>query len=292
MYQPMGMRRSQETTTMGNRAGVGLLFMMTPESPPKIMVKEIVQGGSAWRNGQIKPGDVIVQVGNTNVQNQPLSQLRELILGEQGTWITLGFQRGSTGEFYETSMIRGTQDFLDKHASMPMMSSISREAQHHMQSNQPMHSSNLQAQQQANEMMARKPMQYSSREQEEYDRMRTVLNSSQTENVILRSNLKNHDLQNDRNGEELRGYREALERKEEENRRLKLEEDRAKQEMLADLKRRYDRERNRITQAIERNQHVSHSLSSLLTQLLSLERDLQSLSHKSSHFKPHASGST
>eukprot|EP00960_Hanusia_phi_P066492 766408-Hanusia_phi.AAC.4 len=270
MYQPMGMRRSQESSQMGKemliemaesmmqemlgkilvyrerhesaaskssifagKAGVGLLFMMTPESPPKIMVKEIVHGGSAWRNGQvgIKPGDVIVQVGNTNVQNSPLSHLRELILGEPGTWITLGFQRGSTGEFYETSMIRGTQDFLDKHTSMPTMSSIPREAQPHGQSSQPIQSSNLQVQQQANEIMSRKPTQYTSRDQEEYDRMRTVLNTSQlqTENAILRSNLKTHELQNDRNGEELRGFREALERKEEEGRRLKAEDDRAKQ---------------------------------------------------------------
>jgi hypothetical protein len=44
---------------------------------------------------QVKAGDVIVKVGQVNIQNQPLSNLRDLILGEPGTFVVLGFQRGS-----------------------------------------------------------------------------------------------------------------------------------------------------------------------------------------------------
>jgi C-terminal processing protease CtpA/Prc len=44
---------------------------------------------------QVKPGDVIVrvgqtQLGNVNTQNQTLANLRELILGEAGTFVNLG----------------------------------------------------------------------------------------------------------------------------------------------------------------------------------------------------------
>ena len=44
---------------------------------------------------QVKAGDVIVKVGQVNIQNQQLSNLRDLILGEPGTFVVLGFQRGS-----------------------------------------------------------------------------------------------------------------------------------------------------------------------------------------------------
>lgn len=44
---------------------------------------------------QVKAGDVIVKVGQMNIQNQPLSNLRDLILGEPGTFVVLGFQRGA-----------------------------------------------------------------------------------------------------------------------------------------------------------------------------------------------------
>lgn len=37
---------------------------------------------------------MIVKVGHVNIQNQPLSALRDLILGEPGTFVVLGFQRG------------------------------------------------------------------------------------------------------------------------------------------------------------------------------------------------------
>ena len=45
---------------------------------------------------QVKPGDVIVRVGQTQLgnvssQNQTLANLRELILGEPGTFVVLGY---------------------------------------------------------------------------------------------------------------------------------------------------------------------------------------------------------
>ena len=60
---------------------------------------------------------MIVKVGQVNIQNQPLSNLRDLILGEPGTFVVLGFNSGS--QFYEARMMHGTPDFLDKPCYQP-----------------------------------------------------------------------------------------------------------------------------------------------------------------------------
>ncbi|KAJ1477007.1 hypothetical protein T484DRAFT_1906956, partial [Baffinella frigidus] len=116
-YEPPPPQQSFNQSNAAARAGVGLLFQTSSDG--RIVVKEVVQGGSAWRGNVIKPTDVIVNVGQHNVQKQPLSNLRELILGEPGSFITLGFQRGGGPQYYDTKMMRGTPDFLDKHMSAP-----------------------------------------------------------------------------------------------------------------------------------------------------------------------------
>jgi len=57
----------------------------------------------------------------------------------------------------------------------------------------------------------------SSREQEEFERLRTALNAAAAENSRLRSSLRSQELQNERTSEELRTYKEALEKRDEEN---------------------------------------------------------------------------
>ncbi len=44
---------------------------------------------------QVKAGDVIVKVGQVYIQNQAIENLRDLILGDPGSFVVLGFQRGS-----------------------------------------------------------------------------------------------------------------------------------------------------------------------------------------------------
>ena len=51
---------------------------------------------------------MIMRVGATNVERQTLVNLRELILGEPGTFVTLGFSRGGMqSQFFE---VRPFQD--------------------------------------------------------------------------------------------------------------------------------------------------------------------------------------
>jgi hypothetical protein len=120
---------------------------------PKVMIS---LSTTLRSSKQVKAGDVIVKVGQVNIQNQPLSNLRDLILGDPGSFVVLGFQRGSqvilllkyfcyclemyitihscrhehpvfyrplltllSKQFFESRMMRGTPDFLDKHMSAP-----------------------------------------------------------------------------------------------------------------------------------------------------------------------------
>jgi hypothetical protein len=46
------------------------------------------------------------------------------------------------------------------------------------------------------------------------------------------------------------------------------------QELLADFKRRYDRERTRLAQALDKSQTLSRNISSIIPTIQSLERDL------------------
>lgn len=65
---------------------------------------------------QIKGGDVIMRVGTTSVQNQSLVNLRELILGEPGSYVTLSFSRGGVAsQPYDVSLMRGSPEYLDQH---------------------------------------------------------------------------------------------------------------------------------------------------------------------------------
>ena len=43
----------------------------------------------------MKAGDVLVKIGQVSIQCHSLSDLRNLIVGEPGTFVVLGFQRST-----------------------------------------------------------------------------------------------------------------------------------------------------------------------------------------------------
>mmetsp|Transcript_55029 Transcript_55029/g.128730 ORF Transcript_55029/g.128730 Transcript_55029/m.128730 type:complete len:331 (+) Transcript_55029:212-1204(+) len=301
---PQAQQQSSFASQAPQRAGVGLLFQTSHDG--KIVVKEVVQNMSAWRCNLIKPGDVIVKVGHVNVQNQPLANLRELILGEPGTYVTLGFSRGAAGQFYEAKMMRGTADYLDKHmprqqqqapAPEPPQQQQQAPPPPQQQSYQPRPApTSVQSTSNANPSLSSMPSSIpssipsslpassvgtsSAREQDEIERLRSALSASQAEVGRLRANLRSQELLVERNGEELRTYREALEKRDEENRQGRVDEDRSRQEVLSDFKRKFDRERVRLTQALEKSNSVSRSLNSILPTIQAIERDLQGVPGK------------
>jgi len=95
-------------------AGVGIFFQQEPQSG-KVYVASIVQGGSADRSGVIRINDVIVKVDDEDVQGQPLSNLRNLILGKQGSYVVLAFRRVTGTELYyfDVELVRGTPEYFE-----------------------------------------------------------------------------------------------------------------------------------------------------------------------------------
>ena len=103
------------------QAGVGIFFQQ--DVGGFVVVKTIVKGGSAERDGTVQIGDRILSVDDRSVAGQSLSALRSLILGPQGSTVKLEFVRQGIGFFirdqvYSVSLIRGTSEyFSEKDAS-------------------------------------------------------------------------------------------------------------------------------------------------------------------------------
>eukprot|EP00961_Rhodomonas_salina_P091239 1228319-Rhodomonas_salina.1 len=94
-------------------AGVGIFFQQELTSG-RVYVGNIVGGGSADRSGVIRVNDVIAKVDDEDVQGQPLSTLRNLILGKQGTYVVLAFWRmtGTGLYYYAVELVRGTPEYF------------------------------------------------------------------------------------------------------------------------------------------------------------------------------------
>jgi len=110
-------RGSQDSLRMSSgpeMAGVGIFFQQEPNSG-KVYVANIVPSGSADRSGVIREGDVIVKVDEQDVQGQPLSTLRNLILGKQGSYVVLAFRRMTGTELYyfDVELLRGTPEYFE-----------------------------------------------------------------------------------------------------------------------------------------------------------------------------------
>eukprot|EP00960_Hanusia_phi_P074570 768269-Hanusia_phi.AAC.4 len=100
-----------------NKAGVGIFFAPKESNKNIVYVKSIVKGTSADREGTVQVGDIIQEVDGVEVKGSAMSDLRALILGEIGTFVTLQFMRESAdgGWFeYKVSLIRGNASFFSQ----------------------------------------------------------------------------------------------------------------------------------------------------------------------------------
>jgi C-terminal processing protease CtpA/Prc len=86
-----------------------LVRIVTTKDPgdPKVYVKNVVRGGSAWRDGKLQVGDVIRAVDGIDVTNEAVSDLRRRIVGPQGTHVRLMFSRPGQDDFEVMFMIEG-----------------------------------------------------------------------------------------------------------------------------------------------------------------------------------------
>jgi hypothetical protein len=92
-------------------SGVGIFFQQ--ESDGKVYVNTIVSGGSAERDGRVRVGDVMCSVDGRDVIGEPVSVLRSLLLGHEGSNVVLTFAQGGTviAKFY-VELPRGSPEYF------------------------------------------------------------------------------------------------------------------------------------------------------------------------------------
>ena len=109
---------SQETHAIV-QAGVGIFFQQ--DVGGFVVVKTIVKGGSAERDGNVQIGDRLLSVDDRSVAGESLHVLRSLILGPQGSVVKMKFARlGSNGGTHDfsVSLIRGTSEYFSEKDSL------------------------------------------------------------------------------------------------------------------------------------------------------------------------------
>ena len=171
------------------------MFNTSDDDIKEAYVKEIVAGGAASREGTVQVGDVILAVDGTEVSGGELNKMRNLILGEIGTFVTLQFlRRTPDGEEleYTIALIRGHNQYFEQ-------------------------------------------LKHKSRMQEEVDQMRQTMRAVDAERESLRKQLEGLEGQSGRDQGEIDELRRQLQLAEEQLRReqqkLKMEqEDRMNQE--------------------------------------------------------------
>jgi hypothetical protein len=95
----------------GTQAGVGLFFD-THVKTGGSMVKAIYSGSSAARCGKISIGDVLCFIDGQDIRAQAPSIVRLMIVGPQGSYVTLGFSKDRTAEAYEVKLLRGSAESI------------------------------------------------------------------------------------------------------------------------------------------------------------------------------------
>uniref|UniRef100_A0A7S4K8L0 Vacuolar protein 8 n=1 Tax=Guillardia theta TaxID=55529 RepID=A0A7S4K8L0_GUITH len=101
----------KEEPRSGKPAGVGIYFQ---ESGSKIVVNHLIRGGSAERSGKIIPGDVITAIDGKNVEGKSVGELRNYIVGIEGSSVNLSFLRESDGSSnsFDVMLVRGSPEFI------------------------------------------------------------------------------------------------------------------------------------------------------------------------------------
>ncbi len=97
------------------QAGVGVFFQQ--DVGGFVVVKTIVKGGSAERDGTVQIGDRILSVDDRSVAGESLPVLRSLILGPQGSAVKMKFSRQSSNggaQDFIVSLIRGTSEYFSE----------------------------------------------------------------------------------------------------------------------------------------------------------------------------------
>jgi len=123
-------------------AGIGLLLKKDP-GDHGVLVKVVTPGGAAEADGNIRQGDELLAVDGQGVDGHHLHDVFDMVLGEQGTRVTLTMRRGAVqsgttlqygdhqeGEQYEVTLARKFLSDLQRE--------ISSQVHHHVERSPPL----------------------------------------------------------------------------------------------------------------------------------------------------------
>lgn len=83
--------------------GVGLSFQ---ESPDGLKVTEVTPNTPAARSDQIKPGDILLQIDQESMKDEPIQMISKFLEGEKGSSVSLTLRHGPTGAQYTVNLKR------------------------------------------------------------------------------------------------------------------------------------------------------------------------------------------
>jgi carboxyl-terminal processing protease len=70
--------------------GVGIVFNQNAQG---IVVSNLIENGPAAKQGEIKPGDLLISINGTDIQGSPFEKVMELLKGSKGEKVELGWKR-------------------------------------------------------------------------------------------------------------------------------------------------------------------------------------------------------
>jgi len=80
------------------------------ESGSDIVVNHLIRGGSAERSAKVQSGDVIVSIDDRDVRGKGVGEMRNFIVGPEGSTVNLGFVRD--GQTFTVALLRGSPEYI------------------------------------------------------------------------------------------------------------------------------------------------------------------------------------
>ncbi len=116
-YMPPKQKEEFDISMSGTLEGIGAMLTVDGEY---IRVEQIVPGSPAWRNGELKAGDLILKVGEgskepVDVANMPIDDVVRLIRGKKGTEVRLTVKKPD-GEIRVVRLVRDVVVLEDSYA--------------------------------------------------------------------------------------------------------------------------------------------------------------------------------
>jgi len=115
--------------------GVGLAFDQDPQlHNGNVYVRTIMKGGAAETEGSIRVGDCVIAVDQMPVQGSSLTNLKSILRGELGSFVSLTMLRDADNETqYEVSLMRGQAQAMtlkEKQRLAALREQLAKQLQH------------------------------------------------------------------------------------------------------------------------------------------------------------------